>query len=291
MSIQIILNKKNVVSKNKFIYNFPKEFKFNNNDQVALKQISMYFSWFNISKAYNNNKIYYKWWDMNGDLTVLRECVIQDGYYSVNDLNEYLMTFMIQKGDYLETADLLNYIFFFEIKTNSVYYAVEIKLSSVSETFSIAHATPTTWKKPTLYETIEVIFPENNNFKDLLGFNTSTISQDLTIQPATDQKYSFLSTKSPNMEPSSSFLITSNLIFNEHSVPNNIISSFTLPNNIGFGEMVDIRGNDIVYSEVREGIYNSITLEILDQEYRPLQIRDDNILIVLSIIQNKDNKL
>ena len=61
----IILNSTNIVpnsGNSNFIYNFPAggtQFK---NDEIALSNISMYYSWFNINQAlYNNNVFNYIW--------------------------------------------------------------------------------------------------------------------------------------------------------------------------------------------------------------------------------------
>ena len=53
----IVLNRSNLVpdgQNNKMIYNFPGSVEFKDS-YVALSQVSMYYSWFNISERYNNN--------------------------------------------------------------------------------------------------------------------------------------------------------------------------------------------------------------------------------------------
>lgn len=291
MNIQIVLNKNNLINKNKFEYVFPRDFNFEENDKIALKNLNLYFSWFNINqKKYNNSKFYYLWWDMNGELTVMNEIVFQDGYYTLNDLNEYIISQFIKKGHYLETTDGLNYIFLIELKSNSVFYSAEFKLESVSETiFNIGHKQPTEWKKPTDLQTAQIYFPNNSNFNEMVGFKPGSYFQDLTIQPTTNQSYSFLSNITPNMEPSSSFIITSNMISNKYSHPSNILTSFTINNDITFGSMINITGTDVIYSNIVPGNYRSIILEIFDQEYRELDMLDPNVLIVLSIIKNSEN--
>ena len=56
--IVIVLNQNNLVpdgQNNKLVYKFPNSVLFKNNS-IAVSSVSMYYSWFNISSIYNNNK-------------------------------------------------------------------------------------------------------------------------------------------------------------------------------------------------------------------------------------------
>ena len=84
------------------------------------------------------------------------------------------------------------------------------------------------------------------------------------------------------MMPSSSYIITCNLVQNTFAIPNNILFSFTIPNGVEFGGLIS-SDTDIIPSKVRPGQYSHIELQIYDQDFKPLQIIDDNMLITLSI--------
>ena len=86
------------------------------------------------------------------------------------------------------------------------------------------------------------------------------------------------------MEPSSSFIVTCNLVKNLMGRPDNIMYSFTVPNATGFGDLIS-PVNEIVYSKIKPGTYSEVTIEIYDQNYLPLEIVDNNMLITLSIIK------
>ena len=297
MSSNIIFNKTNIVDSvgnNKLSYNFPKAVTFKKGDTISVSHLNMYFSWFNISKLYNNIFFQYKWWDLDGDLTVIVDVLIPDGFYSVGTLYEFLQSVMVQNGHFLKTLEGNKYLYFIEIIPNSTYYSIEIRLSACAKNMDFGQGIvplvdfctpPTTWTAPTNFETAEVIIPGNNYFGDLLGYNKpSNIFQDLTIQPPINLKYSFLNDVTPNMLPSSSYIITCSLVDNDMSIPNNVLYSFTLDSSTKFGQTIS-PGSDIIWAKIREGTYSSIFIEIYDQDFKRLMIVDPNLLITLSINQ------
>lgn len=302
MSSNIILNKQNITNQgnNKLKYNFPNTVTFGKNDKIAISHLSIFYSWFNISAKNKNNFFQYKWWDMNGDLTVIVPVTIKDGYYTVDTLYEFLQGVMVSNGHYLETLPVggnISYIYFIEFLTNATYYSIETRLSSVSTQMDFGTGlkaytdfcqVPTTWAVPSTFQTPQVIFPSNNNFKDLMGFE-GTIAQD-TTGDTTNKKYSFLNTSVPTMEPSSSFIITCSLVTNDFGIPNNIIHSFTIPKGVSFGDSIN-PVNEVVYSKIKEGTYKDLTLSIYDQNFDELQILDNNMLITLSIVQDINNNI
>ena len=99
MSSNIILNKNNINNNfnSELRYEFNKPHTFQKGDTIAVSHINLFYSWFNITKVYNNNKFQYVWWDINGELTDIIDVVIPDGYYSINTLNEFLQPFSEMK--------------------------------------------------------------------------------------------------------------------------------------------------------------------------------------------------
>lgn len=297
MSSNIILNKNHIVNlnqgNNRLRYDFPRDIEFKEGDTLALSNLHIYLSWFNISAKYNNNRIQYKWFNnTDGTPDELYEIVIPDGFYSIATLNEYFISIQTSRGHYLETLDGKNHIYFIELTTNSTYYSTSFRLSSLSDEYDFGEGlqpvtdvcqSPTGWVLPSTFQAPEVIIPSNNNLGELLGFNAQTLRQDTTGE-ITNKTYSFLSNYAPNMMPSSSYIITCNLVDNEMGIPNNILYSFTVPNNTGFGDLISPH-NDLVYSKIKPGIYRHIELQIYDQEFRNLNINDANMLINLSILK------
>jgi hypothetical protein len=301
MSRNIVLNRKNIISSNnnKLRYNFPRDVKFEEGDTLAISHFNIYFSFFNITAAYNNNKFSYVWWDTNGELTQTFNITIKDGYYSTASLYEYIQAVFVENGHYLIVKETGNYMYFIELVSNETYYGLEFRISSLAAmyNFNDGHGLvdittkvfapdPAVWAIPATRATPQVIIPSNNNFNELIGFSPQTMFQDVTGEASNDT-YSFLSDKTPNMEPSSSFIITCNLVDNDLGIPNNILYAFTIPNGVTFGELIT-SNTDIIYSKIKPGTHSHIDLAIYDQDFRELNVRDPNILIVLSILKNKN---
>jgi hypothetical protein len=298
MASTIILNKSNITNldrgNNRLEYSFPRSVEFNEGDEVALSNLNIYYSWFNISEANNNNFFQYTWFNnTNGDVTDIHDVIIDDGYYSVNTLYEYFQKVMVSNGHYLEMKNGSNYLYFIEILTNSTYYSVELKLSSVSTTYDFGGSepepitdyvkNPTTWAIPSTFKSPSIIIPSNNKFGELLGFMSGTVQ----IPPEYDiqYQYSTLNNIVPNMEVSSSFYVTCSLVDNEFSTPNNVLFSFSLGTQ-PFGTMLSPI-TELIYSKIKPGIYNKIVIEIYDQDFNKLNVIDPNMLISLSIKQAK----
>jgi hypothetical protein len=302
MSDNIVINSSNIVNagNNKLKYVFPRDVKFNKGDKLAISHLNVYYSWFNISTKYNNNFFQYKFWDILGVLQPF-DVHIPDGFYTINTLYEYFQSVMVANGHILETAENSNYVYFIEFLTNATFYSIEVRLSSVSDhmdfgdglkdiTVSPVHVkAPTTWKVPTNFETPQIIIPSNSNFGKLIGFNAQTISQD-TSTDSTNKQYSFLNDTVPNMNPSSSFVMTCNLIHNDFSTPNNILYSFTIPNGVRFGDLITSNA-DVIYSRIKEGSYKEIIISIKDQDFNDLAIIDPNMLIVMSVLRGDEKEI
>lgn len=298
MSQNIILNKSHLVNlgngNNHLRYELPRSITFGEEDTVALSNLNIYFSWFNITAKNNNNFFQYKWFNtVNGDVDDIHDITIPDGFYSIATLNEYVLSVMASRGHMLETIDGSNFIYFFELRTNSTYYSTSIKLSSLSDKYDFNDGNglrpitevvkmPSTFKLPTTFQAPEIIIPSNNNFGDLLGFaKGTTISMD-TSSDSTNRSETFLNTVTPNMMPSSSYILTCNLVSNEMSIPDNVFFSFTIPTNVGFGDVIS-PNLDLVHSKIKPGVYNHIEVRIYDQNFVPLQIRDPEMLLNLAI--------
>lgn len=298
MSANIVLNKSNIVNLNKgnnrLSYIFPRDVIFNQNAEIALSGLHLYYSWFNITKANNNNFFQYKWFNNNnGDVDVIVDVTIPDGYYSIQTLYEYFQKVMVENGHYLE-LQTGNYIYFIEFLVNSTYYASEIRLSTISTTYDFGTGPedittdeiikpPSGWKIPSSFKAPEIIIPSNNKFGELLGFNPQT------LQVPDENKqymYSFLNDIPPNIEPQNSYIITCNLVDNHLSIPNNVLYSFTLPDT-EFGSSLS-PVNEALYSKIKPGKYHQLNIQILDQNYNPLHILDPNMLVLLTIKMGKN---
>jgi hypothetical protein len=289
MSSNIIINKRSIkgTMNSMFEYALPKrlEVKATDNYKIALSHLNVYLSWANITAQYNNNKIIYTFWDINGDLQPF-EITIPDGFYELTDVYSWIQKKMYENGHYLENlaGDIM---YFFTIRTNSTYYSHEFFFFSIGTAYEdkTAWKTPTTWTYPTYFECMSITFPTYGTINEYFGFETGTITPSNVANGTKQVQYSILSQMAPQLMPSSSYLVLCNLVNNELSEEKRVLTSFTIPNNLFYGDVINIDANPI-YTDIASGLYDQVRVEIVDQDYRRMQIIDPEILINLSITKN-----
>ena len=127
MSKTLVINSSNYVigSGNKFVYRFPNTVNFESGSSIGLSSISIYNSTFNIEKSRGNNTIQILW------LGITYTIVIDDGYYTVNDLNFRIQQFCILNNLYMTSNGGSNIIYFVELVMNSVRYSVQLNLYAI----------------------------------------------------------------------------------------------------------------------------------------------------------------
>lgn len=294
----IIINRSNVVSgtnKTKYIYKFPNPIVCHNHE-IALSNLSMYYSWRNIQEFYGNNKFSYMWWDTSGNLTQRYDVTIPDGNYSIGILSDYIKSQMLLNGHYVVDANTQKKLFFIEFIENPIYYSTEVTFTSM---FARGSADATTnyfnenppsqdydtngnlvwngWDFPTTKQYPKIIFDDSSNIKKFLGFSNSIIPADNTpILPSTD----VLSTQTPETMPVSSVLIQTNFCRSEIAIPNNILYSFSSASS-NYGDILERNPSNLIWMKVPDGTYSQIDLTFIDQDYKPMKILDDQLNITL----------
>lgn len=224
------------------------------NKEVALSLQTIYYSWRNITSAYNNNSFSYIY---NGTTYPVN---IPDGFYLISDINNYLEFTMGQNNHYVLDADG-NRIYFISIQTNETYYRVEISCDKI--------AVPSGGTNPNALvvgSTMQLVIP-NTNFKKILGFTNATYP----TTPSTSN-YSVVGTTVPIISSVSSVIVTCNLANNEYNRYRDIISVFT-PSDT-YGKLLKEEPKNLIWYSVFDGSYNSVSIKFYDQDYNPLQLLD-----------------
>lgn len=259
--------------------------------KVALANLQMYYSTFNITAANNNNTFSYKWVD-----GITYPVLIPDGFYDISTINNYLHFVMVQNKHYL-VATSGDFVYFITLGINPTRYACEVNCFGMS----VALATTNGWTLPagaTWVIPNNFIVPElvvgTNNFGLIIGFTTGTYpnaviagvppAQTQTPAYTTDQQ--FLSTSVPQVSVVSSFILTCSLINNNYAVPNNLIYAFSPQGTIG--EQFTIAPNQYVFIDCLPAQYNRFQVSFIDQNFRPVAIQDPNMIIQLVISDEGD---
>jgi hypothetical protein len=285
----LILNSGNVVpnsNNSKYIYNFPQGGYTFNDDLIAVQEIAMYFSAFNITTAYNNNSFSYIWID--GTVNVVN---IPDSFLQVVDINAYMRSVMYANKHYLNAVS--GDVYLLEMVVNQARYAVQVNSFLISTAIATANTwtipAGATWVLPTNPILPYLVVPATNNFGKLIGFSAGqypagaiTGVPPAQVQtPAYATSQSILSTIAPQITHYSSFLVFCSLVNNRAVIPSQLLFSFT-PTDSTFGALQTYQPNaELGWNKIENGTYNSFQIEFRDQFGGQVAFADPNTLITL----------
>jgi hypothetical protein len=301
----VFLNSNNIVanSQNSVLsFNFSSNVTFGKNTKIALKSVDMYYSWFNVSKNYNNNTFQYKWWNSEGILDDIFTVVIPDGNYSIDLINEALQNEMVKNKHYVtdSSSGTNSAVYFLELIANSTMYKFQMNcyyMPSLDEMNNgykdYVKPVGATWSYPkdpnNTYDVIN--FPEsapdsgstpqviimNNEFSKLIGFKSGTYPSTLKTT-----KSSNIGELIPEIDPVSTMLVTCNLVNQKYAYPKNLLYGFS-NNATQFGGVISFEVNQYSWCNVSSGVYKNISIQIYDQNYNSLNILDPQMTIALII--------
>ena len=279
----LILTQKNVIAGSNntvFEYVFPGGgIGLKAHTKIALASITMYNSTPNISAALGNNTYQYKWIDAT-TYTV----TMPDGFYEISDMNNFLHQTMLNNGHYLTEISTNNAVWFLTMSVNTSTYKIDLLAFPMINTFytPALYTTPTppspipAWSVPASSTNPQFIIPATN-FDDIIGFAAGTY-------PAAQNNTAIVVSSSsvpPQVNPLSSYLVKCNLVNNPYGIPNSLIYSF--PPSASFGQQFVVAPNEYSFIDAQEGYYNTMRVEITDQNDRPTIILDSNINILVVI--------
>jgi len=281
--IVLLLTSANVVSgTNNSVYRLyfsGNSVKFYKGDQIALQNIIIPYSWFNInSSLYNNNTFSYTWF--NG---VTYTVTLANSYLSVSDINSALQYAFISNGHYLVNSSGQN-VYYGQLIYNTSQYAVQWNSYPIPSTLPSGWTNPASLTLPSnssVPSTPILNISSTNNFGTIIGFSAGSYPS-----VAQTTNYSVISTLTPVGSPVNTVIMYCNLVRNPFSTPQNLLYSFTP--NTSFGENISISPPQFAYVDIIEGTYSYVEIRFTDQNLNTLQINDNNLSIQL-IIDRKNS--
>ena len=285
----IILNSTNVVlgtNNSTLTYNFPNSITFDNHE-IAVHSINMYYSWCNISSALGNNTFTYAW--VNGITQTTLTVLIPDGLWEISDINNYLQFQFIQNGHYLINSSGQN-VYYAEFLVNPNRYSINIITYSVPTTLPSGWTTPIAnpatgaivWGGfPT--QTFNPIITLPSSFNIVLGYSSGFAT---AINTGNLTTLTYNSSVSPQVSTIPSLLLTMTNVSNIYSSPSNIV--YSVVPDVGFGELIQSRANQYVWSSLLKGTQNSLTLRFVSNTLSNVNILDPNMTIMLLVRKAKN---
>ena len=227
MSNCLVLNSTNVIGNNNntYKYNFINGMYSIKDAVIAVSNITVPYSWYNIAQAYNNTTFQFTWY---GSSTVNYTVALKPGFYLVSDINNFLENFMIANNLYLiDSAG--NYVFYIQLYTSSTYYSNQILCFPIPIIAPSGYTVPVGWPGFPGIASTPLFTVLNNNLQSLLGFSYGSyppITQTIA--------YSILSNVLPPVGSTvNSVIIRCSLVDNSSCMPSDILDSFAIDGTYG----------------------------------------------------------
>jgi hypothetical protein len=275
----IILNSSNYVagSGNQFSISFPGNgIKFNAGDRIAVAGLAIYNSIFNVQASRGNNKITVVW---NAATPQTYVFTIPDGYYSANDLNAFIQQQCILNNLYMTTNNGSTYVYFVEIATNAVRYAISLNvyaLPTSAQATTLGYSLPSgaTWTLPASAQTPQITI--NTAFGALVGQAAGTYPAAISATSVQT-----ISAFTPIISPVDSFIFCCNLINSRLTNPTDLL--YSVPITVPLGQLINISPSQFLFNDIDANTYSNITISLYDQLFNKLQLNDKDVVIQLAI--------
>ena len=248
---------------NKFVLRLPTSGFQSNIDEVALKSLSVYFSWPNISAEKGNNTFSYIW--PAGPVTSV---VIADGIWTYPDVSSYLQQVMREAGHYLLDQNGQP-VYYLSLQVNSTLYCLSLICTPLPATL------PAGWTNPANVNLAaaaskcpQLVIPAS--LSKFTGFLPGTY-------PSVPQTTVYgINSGVPQVSDVTSLNLICNLVDNSgFSMTPGILSSFVMASGQEAGTQINVMPNERDWvAIVPSQMFTEIVLELVDQRRRPVAIRD-----------------
>jgi hypothetical protein len=303
----LVLNQTNLVqdgNNNTLVYKFPNSVTFRNSE-IAIAQITMYYSWFNITSTLANNSFTFNWVNAANTNTYQTYTIsIPNGLYEIKDINAFLQFVCINAPSlstsiisptptapfYLVDAAGDN-VYFAEFVVNPTAYGIQLNTYS-TPAFG---ALPAGWTNPggTFLGTqrFNPVISIPARFNEIIGFaagfSSAQNQNNGTANPGTATAYkigstfSYLSTITPQVQPNANLLVSITNIDNVYASPSSII--YSLAPSVAIGELVVEKPPQFNFNKMLPGTYNELRVQFLGTDLQPVTIKDPNMTVLLCI--------
>jgi len=280
MSFPIIVNSSNYVSNNTYRVELANVIDLSE-FEVSVGQAYLYYSWYNISAALNNNKYQITFPTLSGATTTT--ITIPDGLYNIYDLNNQLQFWFLSMKYYIVNDVTGYYTYYGAFQLSPTGYSIQWI------------TTPLPTSLPSNFTSGGMTFPvsanqhpqltilSTNDFKDIIGYSVGiypSVPTNLGVQTTE-------STTPPNVSPISAIQMRLSCCYNPFSSNSTLIHVFS-SQGVGIGESVNASPIQLQFVPCI-GSHKTITLQFYDQIGRVLDLLDRNI--VIKLIFRKKNEL
>lgn len=282
-SYPLIINSSNLVpgSTNTYQYNFSGNVDMANID-VGLGAANIWFSWRNITAAKQNNKFNIIHPTLAGTTTLA--LTLPDGGYNISDINLYLRWYLIRNGYYIQNSTTGEQTVYAEFQVNPSIYAVEFISYVMPTSLPAGHTAGSAITFPATPKAPQLTFTQPN-FGTVIGFAAGTWP---AVMPTTTDTST--STTTPVVSDVSNILITLDSASNPFAPNSRVIHSIS-PAGVAYGGLITSVPPEISWIPQQSANRQSITVQLTDQQLRPLDQVDTDLTIKLLLRYRDDSKV
>ena len=290
MAYTLILNSLNVAgsTNTQFKYSFLGGNFIAKDMEMCVSQITMPYSFFNVSTYYNNQSFSLTF--PVGATTYSLPITLPAGFYTVSDINSYIQNQCIANGLYLINASG-QYVYFFTMATNITYYTTQTLYFPVPTTSTYAglgYTRPSTgqWSAsgtglPTEVNQVpQLVLPTTGGINTIIGYVAGTFPTSST----SSTNVSVLGTLTPIGSTVNSIVARVSFLRNAVSVPSDILDNWNI--NTTFGSNITYVPSFEKWITITDGTYSNFILQLVDQNLNTIYANDPNVAISL-LIRNK----
>ena len=280
MSLALVFNSthvSNTTNNTQFSYKFVNgSFEVPPDSTITLCNASIPYSFFNITAQYTNQVFQIKW--VNAAVYTI---TLPAGFYSITDINNYLVSYCITNNLYLLDASG-NYITYISLVYNTTYYAVQLNCFLVPISLPAGYTNPGAMPYASgAPATPQFYIPTTSNFGTIIGLLPTTY---FPSAPSASN-FSQLSTITPIGSTVNSIIVKCNLVDNDCTMPSDNMTSF--PINCAFGSAITYGPTFGGRVYLKPGRYNQMSISLVDQNYNTIVANDRNVLLTFLITLGK----
>lgn len=272
MTLNLIMNSSNVVpgsNNSRYRYTFIKPITVLDEASMSVANITMPYSWFNVTALNKNNSFRFHFPDSSSTGTAY-DFVLQDGFYSVTDINAALQQFCIANGLYLINGSG-KYVYYLTMLYNQTFYAVQIIAQFVPTSLPSGWSQPANWPGYNMASVTPFIVIIEQGFGNIIGFDIGYHPQNQMVES------SELSTFTPQGSIVNSLVLRCSLVDNECGFPTDALD--TIPITSAFGTNINYTPPTEHDVKCSAGTYQSIEFYFCDQNLNQVYILDNNVCI------------
>jgi len=287
MAYTLVLNSSNVAgtTNTQFTYAFLGGNFIAKDMEMCVSQVTMPYSFFNISTFYNNQSFSLRF--PVGATTYTLPITLPAGFYTVSDINSYIQNQCIANGLYLINATG-QYVYFFTMATNVTYYTTQtlyFPVPTLATYAGLGYTRPSTgqWSAsgtglPTTANQVpQLILPASGGINTIIGYVAGTYPTSSTSAV----NVSVLGTVTPVGSTVNAIVGRVSFLRNNVTVPSDILDTWNI--NVTFGSNITYNPSFEKWITITDGTYSNFTLQLVDQNLNIIYANDPNVSISLLI--------